>query len=316
MLATHDYQLDLIKINKYQLFLDAFLALNAEQMQSAITEEFFDDILTVFTVCMEFVKIFSCMIRSNFAKALDEKSIEERKVFQNKLEKDCSILPGREYSTGNVIAGKFLSGNINNGIEDESQNSNSKVDIGSSDSRSSNNSDMRYMASRDVNTSMQCHGKAMPHGNHNSDMIIDSNIKSDTSIDMNTNRNTNRNTEITIKIPVQVHVPMVITGISIDNNYLLLPITNTPTHTDRNTDMNTNKNTNTNSHMYTSTNMSVTAQSTTPKEILRELYESSLSVSILYCNTYFSAKHSNLRDKQRGTDSIGLKTIEDKMIAR
>ena len=54
-----------MKINKFQIFLEAIQALTSEQQQSAIIEEFFDDILTVFTVCMEFVKIFSCMINQD-----------------------------------------------------------------------------------------------------------------------------------------------------------------------------------------------------------------------------------------------------------
>lgn len=64
VLATapaHDFQLDLTKFKGFQLFLEALLGLSAEQQQEIIVEEFFEDTILVFTTCIEFTKVFSCL---------------------------------------------------------------------------------------------------------------------------------------------------------------------------------------------------------------------------------------------------------------
>ena len=94
-----------MKINKFQIFLEAIQALTSEQQQSAIIEEFFDDILTVFTVCMEFVKIFSCMINYD-AKTIIGKARRKAEVLAEKLGASNSLLTA-EHSARNTIAGNI-----------------------------------------------------------------------------------------------------------------------------------------------------------------------------------------------------------------
>ena len=95
----------MIKIGKFQIFLEAIQAMNSEQQQPAIIEEFFDDILTVFTVCMEFVKIFSCMINQD-ATIITGKLTRNAEVFSEKLVKEDSFLTA-EHSARNTIVGNI-----------------------------------------------------------------------------------------------------------------------------------------------------------------------------------------------------------------
>ena len=57
--SAHDSQADLAKLRAFQLFIEALLHLTREQQCELVIEEFYDDILTVLTFCIEFIKKFT-----------------------------------------------------------------------------------------------------------------------------------------------------------------------------------------------------------------------------------------------------------------
>lgn len=113
MLATagaHDFQLDLTKFSRFQLFLEALLGLTAEQQQEIIIEEFFEDILSVFTTCIEFTKIFSCIAYGDFGKN------QSRKTKRNSLKAvDVEVIgaiSGADVGNDAVVNDGSSSGNV------------------------------------------------------------------------------------------------------------------------------------------------------------------------------------------------------------
>jgi hypothetical protein len=108
VLATapaHDFQLDLSKFKGFQLFLEALLGLNAEQQQEIIVEEFYEDTIIVFTTCIEFTKVFSCLA---YGDAVKNKS---RKVKSNSIDS----YPGEDVSASATVVNTFI------GIESSSE---------------------------------------------------------------------------------------------------------------------------------------------------------------------------------------------------
>ena len=57
--SAYDIQLDVTKLKAFQLFIEALLHLTSEQQCELIIEEFYEDLLTVFTTCVEFTKKFT-----------------------------------------------------------------------------------------------------------------------------------------------------------------------------------------------------------------------------------------------------------------
>lgn len=147
----------MMKINKFQIFLEAIQALTSEQQQSAIIEEFFDDILTVFTVCMEFVKIFSCMINYD-AKTIIGKARRKAEVLAEKLGASNSLLTA-EHSARNTIAGNIsvnkLCDRRHGDLSSDSKNCTKSI----SDSSCKSDSSMRSLKTFDSSTSIHLHRK-------------------------------------------------------------------------------------------------------------------------------------------------------------
>lgn len=108
MLATapsHDFQLDVTKFKGFQLFLEALLGLNAEQQQEIIVEEFYEDTILVFTTCIEFTKVFSCLA---YGDAIKNRS---RKVKSSSIDS----YPGEEVTVSTTVVNSSI------GIESSSE---------------------------------------------------------------------------------------------------------------------------------------------------------------------------------------------------
>jgi hypothetical protein len=108
VLATapaHDFQLDVTKFKGFQLFLEALLGLNAEQQQEIIVEEFYEDTVLVFTTCIEFTKVFSCLAYGDTVKN------KSRKV----KSQSTDSYPGEEVTVSTTV------GNSSIGIEGSSE---------------------------------------------------------------------------------------------------------------------------------------------------------------------------------------------------
>lgn len=82
--SAHELQLDLTRIQPFQLFLDSLLILNVDQQQVVLTEELFEDVCNIFTVCLEFSKCFSDVKRNI-------NIIPDKLDDANEIENECEI---------------------------------------------------------------------------------------------------------------------------------------------------------------------------------------------------------------------------------
>jgi hypothetical protein len=127
--SAHELQLVLSKIRPFQLFLDSLLLLNIDQQQEVLTEELFEDVCNIFTVCIEFSKSFSGVSR-NINPTIDH----DANTAENEIK-------GDEFCPENDVTAVSHdeASNSNNSGSSSGNNVNSRLGLGV-DSNDNNNS--------------------------------------------------------------------------------------------------------------------------------------------------------------------------------
>ena len=217
----------MIKIGKFQIFLEAIQAMNSEQQQSAIIEEFFDDILTVFTVCMEFVKIFSCMINQD-ATIITGKSTRNAEAWREKIVKEGSFLTS-EHSARNTIVGNIPFNRLCDKRDgDLLSNSRNETNSMSASNSSSSDRNMRSLKTCASSISTQLNRKDDQKGDRDSNIdvvgIADNNKNSNINSNSSNIQITGLNSITNIRAHVHTTILSPSSAISKDNILELLEL--------------------------------------------------------------------------------------------
>ena len=265
--SRHDFAVETSKLNKFQAFLEAVLLLPAEQQQEAIREEFSDDILIVFTLCVEFLKSFSCLafndvlenIPQNIQNNLNvpKKSRNIRNVASGRKAEILTNIPQGDVPAGNVPGS--VSGNVPQNVpENVSEGNVSSSNDNSNSSSSLINDSFSNLSS--TSTDSTTHPSNVVSTNGTDTAVSTTAIGANTIVSTHGTNSTNSTNTI-----------------SMNSTYAAAGVTTNSANSTHGTH---------GTHASTESNRET-------RELIADLLQSSLSVSVLFCDVYFAGNSSS-----------------------